>query len=240
MIRAGCPYCYYDLPISEDQWGDTVKCPRCAHFFDTDTPQQGRPQPAPYGPPVVLGPAGFPSALDTHLTAPHECHHCTRPVERPTGLRRSTQICPHCRAKTSIYTLIYWCPTCPTLLETPERLAGQQVTCPACGKGSPVPADLAFRQGHGPRDDARFTFEAPCCSERLEALKSSAGGRAVCPACLHAFVVPRYGDALRGPHRDAQGPGEVLQRWGTSHCPTCHLLIPARTGQCPFCVSKRR
>jgi hypothetical protein len=239
MIHAGCPYCYHDLPISEDQWGATVKCPRCANFFDTDTPQQGRPQPGAFGPPVVLGPGGVPTALDTHLTAPHECHRCQRAIERPTGLRRSTQLCPHCRAKTSIYTVISWCPFCPALLETPERLAGQQLACPACGKRSPVPAELAFRRGLATRNDAWFAFEAPCCSERLEALKSSAGGLSVCPYCLRAFAVPRHGEALRGPHRGAEGPGEVLQRWGTAHCPTCRMLIPARAGHCPYCVSQR-
>jgi hypothetical protein len=188
---------------------------------------------------VVLGPGGVPAALDTHLTAPHECHHCKKAIDRPTGLRRSTQLCPHCRAKTSLYTLIYCCPACPALLETPERLAGQQPACPVCGKRSPVPAELAFRRGRAPRTDAWFVFEAPCCSERLEALKSSSGGLTVCPYCLRAFAVPRYGEALHGPHREARGPGEVIQRWSTAHCPACRMLIPARAGRCPYCVSKR-
>jgi hypothetical protein len=238
MIHAGCPYCYHDLPISEDQWGATVKCPRCANFFDTDLPDQGRP-PAPFRPPVILGPGGYPAALDTHLTAAHECHHCRGPVERPTGLRRSTQLCPHCRAKTSIYTVIYWCPTCPALLETPERLVGEEAACPACGKPSSVPGELAFRRARAPRDDTWFAFEAPCCSEWVEALKESAGRLTVCPHCLRTFTVPRHREALAGPHRTARGPGEVVQRWGTSYCPTCRMRIPARAGRCPYCVRKR-
>jgi hypothetical protein len=238
MIHAGCPYCYHDLPISEDQWGATVKCPRCANFFDTDLPDQGRPQPAPFRPPVVLGPGGYPAALDTHLTAAHECHHCHRPIDRPTGLRRSTQLCPHCRSKTSIYTVIYWCPSCPALLETPERLVGEPAACPACGRRSPVPGELAFLRALGSRGDW-FAFEAPCCSERVEALKAAAGGLTVCPHCLRTFTVPRHGAALAGLHREVRGPGEAAQRWGTARCPTCHLLIPARAGHCPYCVRKR-
>lgn len=239
MIRAGCPYCSYDLPISEDQWGATVKCPRCANFFDTDLPDVGRPPPTPSRAPVVLGLDGYPVGLDTHLTASHECHHCGRPIDRPTGLHRSTQLCPHCRAKTSLYTVIYWCPTCPALLETPQRLAGQEVACPACGKRHPVPGEFAARRALGPRE-AWFAFEAPCCSERVEALKESAGRLTVCPHCMRTFTVPRHAEALAGPHRTARGPGEVVQRGGTSHCPNCGMRIPTRAGRCPYCVSKPR
>jgi hypothetical protein len=114
------------------------------------------------------------------------------------------------------------------------------VACPACGKPGEVPGVLAFRRAHAPRDEGWFTFEAPCCRERLEALKASAGTLTVCPSCLRTFTVPPHGEALRGPHREVRGPGEVVQRWGTTRCPTCHLLIPARAGLCPYCVSRRR
>ncbi len=86
MIHAGCPYCYHDLPITEDQWGATVKCPHCANFFDTDLPDQARPQPA--RPPAVLSPG----EVVQDWGASH-CPNCHRLIPARAGR------CPYCVRK---------------------------------------------------------------------------------------------------------------------------------------------
>jgi hypothetical protein len=235
MILAACPYCYHGQTITEDQWGDTVKCPVCANFFDTDTPELVPSPVTDATPPEV--PRVIPKGYATSLTAPHVCHQCSDPLNVPTGVSRSTILCPWCHRKTSIYAVIHYCPWCQCLLESPERRSGGLDPCPACKRKVRIPRNVLLKRGTTPPEGERYAFPCPACSGGLEAQTQHAGETAVCPHCLKALQVPPCGEALvrfAGPRNVA----EVVGRGANTRCPTCHQLIPCLATTCPYCVRK--
>jgi DNA-directed RNA polymerase subunit M/transcription elongation factor TFIIS len=234
MILAACPYCYHGLTITEEEWGDTLKCPACGNFFDTDTPAAPALSTAPPAEPLSVIPRGY----ATRLTAPHDCHQCREPFETPTGQRRSTVLCPVCHRKTSVYAVLHHCPWCDALLESPARRSGALDACPVCRRKGRVPHDVLLAQRPRSAEGAWFSFPCPACSRGLEAQTGHAGETAVCPHCLRSLQVPPGGEALPAPAAGPRDVAEAVGRGADWRCPSCHLLIPGRAATCPYCVRK--
>jgi hypothetical protein len=239
MDRAVCPYCYQALPLHEGLQGVTVKCPCCRQFFDTDTPLPSFFSESRRTAPIEVKEDGSPDRHATLLTGPYACSRCAREINTPTGLRRSTILCPSCHCKTSLYAIIYWCPTSKHLLESPICDAGRQTACPACQKPCEVPQDVLLRRRVPERESRWFAFHCPGCHAHLETAHQYAGRLAVCPECLHSLEVPYSGEALEPVMAD--GAARPARSQTLRSCPSCRLRIPAHARQCPYCrTSKAR
>jgi hypothetical protein len=233
MILAACPYCYQSQSITEDEWGETIKCPACGNFFDTDTPNFPTHSPGSASPPELL--PVLPKSLATRLTLPHECHQCRYPVETPTGLHRCTILCPVCHRKTSVYAVLHHCPWCDVLLESPATRSGAQATCPACKKKVRIPHDVLLKHRPESSEGEWFSFPCPACSHGLESRTDNAGETAVCPYCLRPLEVALGGEALSHVATNSRDVAEALGRSADRRCPSCHLIIPGRATTCPYC-----
>jgi hypothetical protein len=230
-----CPYCYEQLQLTDRERGRPIKCPRCASFFDADLEQSLE---VPFQRGRATGTQAqwhTAAARTTRLTADHTCHQCRDPLSVPTGLRRCTILCPGCQRKTSVYALIYHCPNCRTLLESPETHAGKHAICPNCHRALVVPRDLLLRGGHEAAEN-HFLFRCAACTRIAESPRPDAGKHAICPYCLVVILIPFSGTSKASQLTDAAlDVSEAIQRGTTMHCRHCGLERPKRAASCPMC-----
>jgi hypothetical protein len=237
MTSVQCPYCYRSLELPDGAAPERVRCPRCDHLVDTDTP------PSLCVPPlgVCRLPAGVlgipPGGRPSRLTSPHSCGHCGQRIETRIGRRRVTIACPACKHSVSVYAVLHHCPGCAVLLESPLGRAGAADPCPACGVSVPVPQDfLTLRADGRVSEGDGFGFECVHCGVWLQARRGAVGRLAVCPSCLWPLQVPQIGYVLgvNSPGRRGD-PRQAIQDGTTMHCRYCHEEIPKRARTCPYC-----
>ncbi|KPK37625.1 MAG: hypothetical protein AMJ65_14155, partial [Phycisphaerae bacterium SG8_4] len=75
--------------------------------------------------------------------------------------------------------LMFSCNSCGQKIKVEDRLAGNTVTCPQCGKATPVP---------GCPDKIRFGCES--CGQRIAAARDKADKKGRCPKCGSQVVIP--------------------------------------------------
>jgi hypothetical protein len=177
------------------------------------------------------------------LIAPHNCQHCRAPITTPINRRAATVQCPHpdCKKTTSVYALQFRCGSCAALLETPQRLAGQQHPCPACAYLTLVPLLELLPTPPWPNDPDFFACTCPSCSGRLIARRDSVGLSAVCSHCHVVIPVPVYGVALGNTREPVVvDPRQNLKTVRRMHCTVCDSLIPVTVRACPICLTPNR
>jgi len=231
MTTALCPYCYQPQAVGDEQAAGPIRCPACGNFFDADAPAVVVGDAAAALPPPVHAP----ERLATRLTAPHTCHQCKGAFPEPSGLPRSTRVCPLCHKKTSVYARIYFCPECRALLESPAATEGRRVKCPACERTVTVPRELAFRGREGDFDAAWFAYPCPACDQLLHSRRDCAREVTFCPACRQVCAVPDHGfaEAQRQPH--LLDERQAVVRGPMRRCPRCRMSIPRHGRACPYC-----
>lgn len=240
MFRATCPFCRRTHNWPDVVAETTVKCPRCARFYNAD-PDPPPPLPLAKAPAVTLPPEPpqrgenatepprpAPPPPGRLLTTPHRCQQCDRPLDRPCDRRRLALPCPHCGRATSILAVLHRCPACDARLESPLSVAGETTPCPACGGQLRVPWDV-LADDRGQPEERVFAFRCPACDGRLLASRRAIDLWAVCPHCERPLTVPPVGEPLLDHERYPASVGL------TGHCSHCHLEIPRHAVRCPFC-----
>jgi hypothetical protein len=209
-----------------------VTCPRCGHTFRAEPPSGRRgADNVPAGPPTDRAP---------HLTAPHLCFACQKPIAQAFGRRHHTFTHEECLRRTDVFAAVYYCPCCTTrrtLLESPKRQWGQRTTCPNCASEFVVPDDEALREVDPRRSEgAWFAFACPACRGQLESNVRYSRSWVVCLHCRVAIQVPPHGEpAAPVGHHDADPTRQVVQPVGDYRCPFCGLRIPKACRHCPQC-----
>jgi len=241
-----CPNCGAEETLTDRMRGRSVECPHCGEFYlPSETPSHS-------GRVIEHG-------RTTRLTSPHFCQHprCRCPIEVGIGRREYTIACPGCNHPTSVYAVVYRCPVCQTILESPANLLtrtaprplylreeepsaprSRNETCPACRRSVVVPFDVTERRSRLPLQPEEFQFACPNCGERLQSEKRHVGLRTVCPACLYIVSMPRYGEAETETMPRVADPREALSPCGDYACPHCGNHIPVRSAACPVCSRK--
>jgi hypothetical protein len=261
MLFLACPDCGWPVVVPPQLRGRQHfhRCLFCDQCFDlsaapelvpelppkirgaqTAQPPAPAPQPAvaPVPPPRSVQQSEPDEAPQrTHLTAPHLCSHCE--AELPaTGQRRSNRTCPGCQRPTSVYAVLYRCPNCDALLESPSRQQEARGRCPVCNDFLMVPCDVLFNDGREPPDHTWFAFPCPSCHQELRSPPAGANRSAVCPHCWRVVPIPKGGDGIvPNPVRPDPEPVEWLQAERTRPCPVCGLVMAARGRVCRGCGS---
>ena len=241
MFLAVCPFCGHDQECLGAPGGRVIICRQCQDDYEAETAAV-----AERGP------------VAAKLTSPHFCQHCRYPIHLSVGRREWTLPCPDCQCKTSIYAVVYHCPGCQAMLESPANLLTRTAPrltylhdddappslrqrsekCPACARSVVVPFDVAVVRSKRALEEDEFQFSCPSCRASLEALKQHAGMRIVCPACLYIITVSRYGEAQAAVTTHAADPREAIARSADYACPHCANHIPVRAAVCPVCSRK--
>lgn len=225
-----CPYCLNTTIVEDRAWGGMVQCeaPGCERFFatvKTSTPSSAplfhtvpdqlvtAPLPVstygPTGPAPVREPVPIPRDDLPRLTGPHPCHNCNGMMTEPFGLRRATVVhhnpTQQAVCRTDVYSAIYHCPGCLTLLETPSNQWGTQVACPAeaCRHVFTAPRDdLLHERAGDAKEGVPIDFPCPACGAALRCDtqrdgKPTTGHLAACLACRHVISLPASGERPR-------------------------------------------
>jgi DNA-directed RNA polymerase subunit RPC12/RpoP len=214
-----------------------IRCPRCRAIFSKKPSSEVQNAPPPPAAPDETEPEPSPPPGPL-LTSPHPCHQCKRPIAEAFNKQATTVQCPWCKYRTSIYAVLYHCPSCGSLLESPSSYEGVGETCPACQKRIQVPRNLL--QAVPPRDvtDAWFGFNCPNCFKSVVAKKEDVETRVVCPHCLVVLDVPPLGYHLDGAKSSTPSdPLESLHKGAETKCPWCLASVSKNCETCPRCGS---
>ena len=198
MVIVGCPTCGWPLVLPDRRQGIYFCCLNCEHGFDTGTAsvlsRRVAQNECPAPPPPAASRDGL---VETRLTSAHQCFHCreTLPAIRQ---RRTNLDCPHCGRLTSVYAVLFHCPECDALLESPLARQGETGRCPACREHLTIPSDVLFNDGREQPVHTWFVFPCPGCRWALHSRSADARKSAVCPHCLYPLVIPLAGEAATG------------------------------------------
>jgi DNA-directed RNA polymerase subunit M/transcription elongation factor TFIIS len=199
MVIVGCPTCGWPLVLPDCRRGTYFCCLNCEHGFDTGTASVLSRKAAQNEREVRATPSPITNAclVSTQLTSPHQCHHCHESL--PAIHQRRTDIhCPHCSRRTSVYAVLYHCPECGAVLESPLARQGETGRCPACREHLTIPSDVLFNDGREKPDHTWFVFPCPGCRWALHSRSADARKSAVCPHCLYPLVIPLAGETATG------------------------------------------
>ncbi len=243
-----CPGCGWPAIVPSDRQALHVdhRCLCCCTVYDISAAPilvskrqeklAGRARlPSQVSPAVPL-PAPSPAdGAASRLMIPHRCCHCEGELPA-TGRRHTTNCsCPHCHRPASVYAVLFHCPECDALLESPLRQVGAYGRCPVCHDSLIVPSDLLFNDDRVHPDHTWFAFACPGCRLRLQSPPSGANKTAVCPHCLHVLTVPAGGEAVVFAPLPAEKPLVPTPSEPQRRCGGCGLLTAARGRECHNC-----
>lgn len=230
--EAVCTYCYHPQMVPTADWGQTVQCPRCRHFYESGTltvyDELGS-VPRPSSVPLV-------EQEPSHLVGAHVCQHCRATLPLSADREHATKVCPHCRLQTSLYAILWHCPGCRKLLEAPTGDAGEPYRCKGCGRAGVVPQRVVWTAKTVRNGTAkRFYFPCPTCRRPLQSEWPNVGKTGVCPTCHILVSVPSYGTGSVQASTPDLSITELLQNALGRRCPVCGELILATAADCRDC-----
>jgi DNA-directed RNA polymerase subunit RPC12/RpoP len=246
VARIRCPSCGQKTGLPPYVEVALISCPRCKTLFQASVtgryelvvPSPTVVEPSAVRPPPEPEPEAPPGPM---LTSPHRCQQCKQSINQSFGKQATTVNCPLCKYRTSIYAVLYHCPSCGTLLESPSTCEGADATCPSCKKRFRVPQNLL--QVTLPKDatDDWFGFYCPNCERSVVAKREDVEKRAVCPHCLVVLAVPPLGYHVSGANASTPSdPLESLHKTAEMRCENCMAVIPKNCETCPRCGNATR
>jgi len=181
-VRFRCLVCRTEMSAPVSQAGRKVVCPDCG--TRAVVPARAPQEPSPSSPVVP------PAAGDVYNVL--EGQDQPLPTDKEVYQRYIPVVCSLCQTR---------------MLATEEQV-GEVMVCPDCGTGNVVPPPSETLRASAPEamegyrlagssqpsaaagKAAEYTVTCPLCHTRLQAPRSKAGKRALCPDCRRPFRVP--------------------------------------------------